>query len=137
MEAKGCAKPMVWKDARRRFYWAVRSKVAWSAALAKLAEANPEATVEYRTQLLQNLAEIDDSTDRRVAAEKLESLDLTATVAQLKADYLMRRMLALANEDRKATMGGLIRLVDNLADDEKTALIAALQNSTRSPGTSS
>ena len=125
---------MEWKDARRRFYWAVRSKVAWSAAMAKLAEASPDSTVEYRTRLLQTLAEVDDSTDRREAAEKLEALDLTATVAQLKADHLMRRMLALAHVDRKATINGLIRLVDNLADDEKASLVNALQNSTRSPG---
>lgn len=135
MEAKGCAKPMVWKDARRRFYWAVRSKVAWSAAISLLGEASPGSTVEYRAQLLRNLAEIDDTTDRRVAAEKLETLDLSGTAAQLRADHLTRSMLALAQDDRKATIDGLIRLVDDLADDEKAALIAALQNSTRSPGT--
>ncbi|GJE90324.1 acetyl CoA carboxylase [Phanerochaete sordida] len=134
MEAKGCAKPMEWKNARRRFYWAVRSKVAWSAAMDKLREATPDSNVEYRARLLQSLAEVDDTTDRRESAEKLEALDLAATVAQLKADHLMRQMLALAHEDRKATIDGLIRLVDNLADDEKASLISALQSSTRSPG---
>ena len=133
MEAKGCAKPMVWKNARRRFYWAVRAKIAWSSAMASLATASPESTVEYRTQLLQTLSEVDASTDRREAAEKLEALDLTGTLAQLKADHIMRRMLALTNEDRKATVNGLARLVDNLNDDEKATLVAALQG--RSPGT--
>ena len=125
---------MVWKDARRRFYWAVRAKVAWSSALAQLADASPDSTIEHREGLLQNLSEVDATTDRQVAAEKLEALDLTATIAQLKAEYLLRRMLALAQEDRKATIGGLVRLVDNLEDDEKAALISALQNSARSPG---
>ena len=134
MEAKGCAKAMVWKDARRRFYWAVRSKVAWSSAIAKLTEASPESTYEYRSRLLQTLSEVDMSGDRRVAAEKLESLDLTATVAQLKADHLVRRLLAISHEDRKATINGLVRLVDNLSDDEKTTLVSALQGSGRSPG---
>lgn len=134
MEAKGCAKPMVWKDARRRFYWAVRAKVAWSAALSQLAEASPDSSIEYREGLLENISEVNATTDRKTVAEKLESLDLSATVAQLKADHLMRQMLALAQEDRKATIGGLLRLVDNLEDDEKSALISALQNSTRSPG---
>jgi acetyl-CoA carboxylase / biotin carboxylase 1 len=134
MEAKGCAKPMVWKDARRRFYWAVRAKVAWSTALAQLGNASPESSIEYRAGLLESLSEVNASTDRQLAAEKLESLDLTATTAQLKADHLMRRMLELAQEDRKATIGGLVRLVDNLDDDEKNTLISALQNSTRSPG---
>ena len=134
MEAKGCAKPMVWKDARRRFYWAVRAKVARSAALAQLAEASPDASVEYRTRLLESLAGIEETTDPREIAEALENLDLTNTVAQLKADHLARQMLALANEDRKATVDGLVRLVDSLNDDEKLALMNALQSSTRSPG---
>ncbi|TCD69094.1 acetyl-coenzyme-A carboxylase [Steccherinum ochraceum] len=134
MEAKGCATSMVWKDARRRFYWAVRAKVAWSAAVAELGEASPESTVEYREKLLAGISNVNATTDRREAAETLETLDLTATLAQLKADHLMRSMLALADEDRKATLNGLIRLVDNLSDDEKAALAAALQNSTRSPG---
>lgn len=134
MEAKGCASPMVWKDARRRFYWSVRAKVAWSSAMAQLAEASPDSSIEYRTQLLQRLIGLEDVTDRRTTAEALEALDLTATVAQLRADHLMRRVLTLAHEDRKATLDGLVRLVDNLADDEKATLISALQNSGRSPG---
>lgn len=134
MEAKGCASPMVWKDARRRFYWSVRAKVAWSSAMAQLAEASPDSSIEYRTQLLQRLIGLEDVTDRRTTAEALETLDLTATVAQLRADHLMRRVLTLAHEDRKATLDGLVRLVDNLADDEKATLISALQNSGRSPG---
>jgi len=134
MEAKGCAKPMEWKDARRRFYWAVRAKIAWSSAMAKIKDATPDSTPEYRAGLLESLTEVDSTTDRRVVAEKLESLNLTATAAELKADHLMRNMLALAHEDRKATISGLVRLVDNLADEEKAALLTALQSSKSSPG---
>ncbi|CCM00738.1 uncharacterized protein FIBRA_02778 [Fibroporia radiculosa] len=134
MEAKGCASPMVWKDARRKFYWALRSKVAWSTAMASLAEASPDSSDEYRSELLEKLASLDGVTDRRAMAESLESLDLTATLAQLKADHLMSQMLTLAHEDRKATLDGLVRLVDNLTDDEKATLMGALQNAGRSPG---
>lgn len=132
MEAKGCAKAMVWKDARRRFYWAVRAKIARSAALAQLEEASPESTHDYRVHLLESIAGIEDITDPRIIAEALEKLDLTNTVAQLKADHLARRMLELANEDKKATVDGLVRLIDSLGDEDKVALIAALQNSSRS-----
>ena len=132
MEAKGCAKPMVWKDARRHFYWAVRAKVARSAALAQLAEASPDSTYDYRLRLLDSIAGIEDVTDPRVIAEALEKLDLTNTLAQLKADHLARRMLELANEDKKATVDGLVRLIDGLADEDKLALVSALQSSTRS-----
>jgi len=134
MEAKGCAKAMVWKGARRHFYWATRAKLARTAAMAQLADASPNSTVEYRARLLESLASIDSTTDYRQMAEMLEALDLMATVAQLKADHLMRSMLALAQEDRKATMDGLVRLVDNLSEDEKATLVSALQNSSRSPG---
>ena len=136
MEAKGCAKPMVWKNARRRFYWAVRAKVARSSAMARLEQASPGSTYEYRKQLLESIAGIEDVTDPRPIAEALEKLDLTNTIAQLKADHLARRMLELANEDRKATVDGLVRLIDGLGDDDRLSLIAALQNSTRSLGNS-
>ena len=133
MEAKGCAKPMTWKDARRRFYWAVRAKVARSAAMAKLTQASPESDYEYRAHLLESIAGIENVVEPRPVAEAIEKLDLTNTLAQLKADHLARRMLALANEDRKATIDGLVRLIDNLGDEDKVALISALQHS-RSPG---
>jgi acetyl-CoA carboxylase / biotin carboxylase 1 len=129
MEAKGCAKSAVWKDARRKFYWAVRARVALSSASAKIAVATPDSTHDYRIRLLYSLASIDPTTDHRGIAEALEKLDLSRTLASLKADHLLRRLLDIANEDRKATMDGLIRLVDELSEDEKTNLGAALQNS--------
>ncbi len=82
-------------------------------------EASPGLTAEYRWCLLESLA----STDRHVAAEKLEALDLCATAAQLKADHSMCRMLASAQEDRKVTMNGLIWLVDIRLDNENLRLL--------------
>jgi len=134
MEAKGCAKPAVWKDARRRFYWAVRARVARSSALAMLAEASPGTTLEYRSRLLNSIASIDPTTDPRIVAEKLEQLDLTKTVAQLKIDYLMRSLLDVAHLDRKTAMDGLLRLVDNLSEDERSGLKVALQHPSQSRG---
>ncbi|KIK60436.1 hypothetical protein GYMLUDRAFT_43751 [Collybiopsis luxurians FD-317 M1] len=133
MEAKGCAKPAVWKDARRKFYWAVRASVARSAALADLAEASPGSTTEYRSHLLESIASINASMDDRQVAEALENLDLSQTISQLRADYLMRRMVDLTKDDRKAALSGLARLADNLSDDERNSLISVLQNATRSP----
>ncbi|KII85890.1 hypothetical protein PLICRDRAFT_44314 [Plicaturopsis crispa FD-325 SS-3] len=133
MEAKGCAKAAVWKDARRKFYWAVRGRIARSSALALLAEASPESSPEYRVQLLESLASIDATTDARTVAESLEKLDLTATLAQLKSDYLMRQLLDLSREDRKATIDGLARLLGNLPDEDRSLLSEALKASNRSP----
>ena len=125
---------MTWKDARRRFYWAVRAKVARSAAMAELEEASPGSTYEYRQHLLESIGGIEGESEPRAIAEALEKLELTNTLTQLKADYLARQMLELASEDKKATVDGLVRVLDNLGDDEKLALIHALQNSNRSPG---
>ena len=134
MEAKGCAKPAVWKDARRKFYWAVRARVSRSYLLAELAEASPESTPEYRSRLLNSLAFIDAKTEPRVAAEALEKLDISGTVAQLKSDYLLRRLLDTATQDRKAVMASLVRLADNLSDEDRAGLVTALSNKDRSPG---
>ncbi|TFK39984.1 acetyl CoA carboxylase [Crucibulum laeve] len=134
MEAKGCAKAAEWKNARRYFYWAVRARVARSAALADLAEASPGSSLEYRSRLLDSLASIEPESDYREVSAALEKLDLAQTVSQLKADHLTRRLIELTKEDRKAALDGFLRLADNLSEDEKTALISALQSSSRSPG---
>ncbi|KAJ6581428.1 acetyl-CoA carboxylase [Mycena capillaripes] len=133
MEAKGCAKPAVWKDARRHFYWAVRSRVARSAALGDIAEASPGTTFEYRSRLLNSLASIDSSTSARVVAEKLEKLDLTQTIVQLRTEHLMRNLLNLTKEDRKAAMDGLLRFADNLSEEERASLMTVLQSAARPP----
>ena len=134
MEAKGCAKPTVWKNARRHFYWAVRARVARSAALAALLEASPGTTYEYRSRLLDSIASIDSTTDHREVSDKLEKLDINATLTQLRADHLVRNLIELVKDDRKAAMDGLMRLCDNLADDERASLVNILQNANRSPG---
>jgi acetyl-CoA carboxylase/biotin carboxylase 1 len=134
MEAKGCAKPAVWKEARRHFYWAVRARVSRSTLLAELAEASPESTPEYRSRLLNSITFVDNTADPRTAAEALEKLDIAPTVAKLKSDYLMRRLLDMAQQDRKTMIDSLTRLADNISDDDRSSLITALQNAGRSPG---
>lgn len=136
MEAKGCAKPAEWKTARRFFYWATRARVARSTALKTLAEASPDTTYEYRSRLLNNLTGIQPPTDYQEEAEAIEKLDLTATIAQLKADYLARRLVELTKEDRKAALDGFLRFADGLSDDERAAVIGVLQSAPRSPGLS-
>ncbi|KIY63781.1 hypothetical protein CYLTODRAFT_493632 [Cylindrobasidium torrendii FP15055 ss-10] len=133
MEAKGCAKAAVWKESRRHFYWAARARIARTAALAEMSEASPGASFEYRNKLLETLAEIDASSSHREVAEKLETLDLTATMSQLRADHLLRRLIEATKSDRKATMDGLTRLADNLTQEERSALIGVLQNVSSSP----
>jgi acetyl-CoA carboxylase/biotin carboxylase 1 len=128
MEAKGCAKPAVWKNARRHFYWAVRARVARSAALTDIAEASPGASLEYRSRLLNSVASLEPTTDYREVAETLENLDLTQTITQLKTDHLMRQLIELAKEDRKATMDGFIRLADHLSEEDRASLIGVLQS---------
>ncbi len=87
---RAARKPAVWKDARRFFYWAVRARVARSAALRELADASPGATYEYRARLLDTLASLEPTTPYRQMAENLEDLDLAPTVIQLRADHLLR-----------------------------------------------
>ncbi|KAH7094196.1 acetyl-CoA carboxylase [Auriculariales sp. MPI-PUGE-AT-0066] len=137
MEAKGCAKPAVWREARRFFYWALRGRLSRSAALAKFAEANPELSLDDRTRLLDALLPTQTSTTARETAEALEALNLAPTLTQIRGDYLARRFVDLALADRTAVVEGLERLRDRLSSEEKSALIAALSGESsveRSPG---
>jgi acetyl-CoA carboxylase/biotin carboxylase 1 len=134
MEAKGCAKPAVWKNARRHFYWAVRFRVARSTALSHLEEAAPDSTFEYRLRLLNSVAAVDATTDYRQLAEAIEKLDLSATLAQLHADYLFRQTVELTKDDRKAAMDGFMRLADTFSDEERATIMTLLQNSSRTSG---
>ncbi|KAL4066080.1 acetyl-CoA carboxylase [Scleroderma citrinum] len=133
MEAKGCARPAVWKQARRYFYWALRARLARSEALNRLAESNPEASPELLAKLLDSLVTVSDPSDNRTLATALEELDLRSTVTHLRADHLLQCFLEVSQHDRKASIDGLVRLVDSLSDDERQILQSALQ-STRSPG---
>lgn len=136
MEAKGCAKSAEWKASRRFFYWAVRARVARSTALKTLAEASPNSTHEYRSFLLKKLNRVESFTTYQEEAIALEKLDLTATVAQLKAEYLSRCMVELTKDDRKAALDGFLLFANGLSEDDRTAVINALQNAPRSPGSS-
>ncbi|KAL0953702.1 hypothetical protein HGRIS_004895 [Hohenbuehelia grisea] len=134
MEAKGCAKPAEWKDARRYFYWRLRSRVARSRALSQIAEASPTSTTEYRTRLLDNILSMEENSTDQEIAEAIEQLDLSKTVVQLKTDNLMRQIVALTQEDHKAAMDGLMRLADSLTEEDRSSLVTVLQNAPRSPG---
>jgi acetyl-CoA carboxylase/biotin carboxylase 1 len=125
---------MSWRDARRHFYWAVRARVARSRALSALAEASPDSSYDYRSRLLDTLGSIQPDTSYREMAETLEQMDLSQTLSQLRADHLARSFVELAKENRKATLDGLTRLADMFTDEERSSLITALQNASRSPG---
>ena len=132
MEAKGCAKPMIWKDARRHFYWGVRARVARSAALAQIANASPGSTIDYRIRLLNSLASLSPTTEYQEMAEKLENLDLSPTIIQLKADHLIRSLIELTKEDKKTTLDGFVRMADHLSDEDRLSLITVLQSTSQS-----
>ena len=134
MEAKGCAKPAVWKEARRYFYWATRARVARSNALGLLAAASPSQSREYLKQMLNDVSGVDEKSDHRAAVEALENLDLSSTVAQLKGEHIVQQLLG----DRKSLIDGFVRLADYLSEDEKATVLAALKksNTNTSPGPS-
>jgi acetyl-CoA carboxylase / biotin carboxylase 1 len=132
MEAKGCARPAVWKEARRYFYWATRARLARSNALALLATASPSQSREYLEQLLDELSGVSGKSDHRVAAEALENLDLSSSIAQLRGEHIAQQLLG----DRKSLIDGFVRLADYLSEDEKAAVLAALGNTNASPGPS-
>ena len=132
MEAKGCAKPAVWKEARRYFYWATRARLARSNALAQLAVAGPSQSREYCERLLNDLSGLDEKSDHQTIAQALEALDLSSTVAQLRTEHLLQQLLG----DRKSLIDGFVRLVDGLTENEKSTVLTALKDTNVSPGAS-
>jgi len=110
---------------------ATQARVARSSALAKIAEADPDTTFEYRSRLLNNLASIDSTTPCSEAATKLERLNLTKTLGQTKADGLVRQLFDMIDQDRTAAVDGMVRLVDNLTDGARASLQAVLQDSAK------
>ncbi|KAG8990813.1 acetyl-coenzyme-A carboxylase, partial [Tulasnella sp. 427] len=129
MEAKGCAKPAQWKNARRYFYWALRARVARSTALAKIQAASPQLSAEERSDLVDSLIPNVDHEDRRAIAEALETVDLTPTLSKLKAAQVARQMVDLVLSDRKAALEGFARSLESLSEDEKTRLVKLIQSS--------
>jgi acetyl-CoA carboxylase/biotin carboxylase 1 len=132
MEAKGCAKPVVWKESRRYFYWATRARLARSNALAQLAAASPSQPREYREELLYNLCGVNGESDHRIATERLENLDLSPIITLLKSENVVHQLLG----DRKSLIDGFVRVVEYLSEEEKATVLAALKNTNASPGLS-
>lgn len=132
MEAKGCAKPAVWKEARRYFYWATRARLARSNALAQLAVADPSQSREYREQLLIDLSGVDEKSDHQTIAQALEALDISSAVAQLRTEHLLQQLLG----DRISLVDGFVRLVDGLTENEKATVLTALKNTNTSSSAS-
>ena len=128
MEAKGCATSCVWKDARRRFYWALRARLARSRILSQFATANPLSTPEFRAQLLTQLAPPDDSNTQRLA-EKLEKLDVSSAISSLRSQHVADELKKASGIDRKAALKGLLSVLGEMSDEEKAAVMMTIQSS--------
>lgn len=129
MEAKGCAKPVQWKNARRHFHWAVRAQLAISAASAKLTAVSPQMPLEEaKRRVFEQIPQVPRHDDRAVA-EALEPFDMSDVVAQQMSAHVTGQLMALVQSNRKAGLAGLVGVVNALTDEEKAALAAALQSS--------
>jgi acetyl-CoA carboxylase/biotin carboxylase 1 len=129
MEAKGCAKPVQWRNARRHFHWAVRAQLAISAAVSKLTAASQMPFEEAKRRVLDQIPQISHTDDRSVA-EALEALDLSDLVAQLMSAHVTGQLMSLVQSHRKAGLAGLVGVVSALTEEEKAALAVALQGAT-------
>jgi acetyl-CoA carboxylase/biotin carboxylase 1 len=128
MEAKGCAKPCVWGNARRHFYWALRARLAKTHAIAQIKAAAPSFPAAMHAQLLSGLIAHVDPSDSRAMAEALEGLNLTETLAQLRDTEVAKQMATLLQSNRKSVLDGIVRVANEaLSDQERSALLAALQ----------
>ena len=119
---------MEWANARRYFYWAVRGRVARSSALGKLAEADPSLTSDRRREILEDSLSLDPGASPQAVAEACETVDLKQTISKLKSEHLLNKLLVLADEDKQATVDGLMKLISGLGEDTKSALLSSLRS---------
>ncbi|CAG8744667.1 5609_t:CDS:1, partial [Acaulospora colombiana] len=134
MEAKGCARPVQRKNARRHFFWALRSQLSLSTAISKLTAISPRlSTEEAKRRIFDQIPQV-SHTDDRAVAEALESLDLSDVVAQVTSAHVTGEIMSLVQSHRKAGLAGLVGVVNALTDEEKAALAVALQGVAPSPG---
>lgn len=119
---------MEWTNARRYFYWAVRGRVARSSALGKLAEADPSLTSDQRRQILEDLLSLGSGASPQTLAKAYEAVNLNQTISRLRSEYLLGKLLALAEEDKQATVDGLTKLISGLGEDTKSALLTSLRS---------
>jgi acetyl-CoA carboxylase / biotin carboxylase 1 len=140
MEAKGCAKPTVWKDARRFFYWALRSKLVRSGYIKQILAISPTTSrAEANNLLFSLIPPTTNLKDDRAVAEAFEALDLEPTLTELQSDEITRQVTELiTSPNRKAALAGLVDAARSLTEEEKTILQAALLSSSpsHSPGRS-
>lgn len=130
MEAKGCAKALVWKDSRRHFYWALRARLAKARVLKEFTAAAPGAA---RDRLAETLNSIDSASDNKSLAEVLEKLDIGPALKQLQSDDIVGRLVALAQQDPDALNESLTRIAADMSGDVRSQLLKALKG--RSGGT--
>lgn len=96
--------------------------------MGKLAEADPSLTSDQRREILEDLLTLDSGASPQAVAEAYEVVDLKHTISKLKHEHLLGKLLALAEEDKQATVDGLTRLVSGLGEDAKSALLSALRS---------
>ncbi len=128
MEAKGCARAAEWSEARRYFYWRLRRKINEQHMLNKLATAHPGHSAKDRTEMLDELIQSEDRTDRAVALW-LESHGevITEFAGTLSAQYIGDKIVEFAERDPNGTIAGFMAVMDSLSPEDKQAIMARYQ----------
>ncbi len=125
MEAKGCARPADWPEARRYFYWRLRRRLNEKHMLAKLASANPTLTSIERKEMLEELVQADPKSDAAVAQWIEAHADVVTTfAAELKTHFVAEKIMEYAETDREGTLAGFQRIMESLSEEERQALVA-------------
>lgn len=124
MEAKGCARPAEWSEARRHFYWRLRRRLNEAHMLNKLANSHPVLTPAERVDVLSQLVEADSESDQAVATWIEGHADaVTSYAAQLKTQYISDKIMEFAESDREGTIAGFTRIMESLSEEERKALV--------------
>jgi acetyl-CoA carboxylase/biotin carboxylase 1 len=124
MEAKGCARPADWPEARRYFYWRLRRRLNEHHMLSKIATAHPELSAMERKEFLSEIVQTEDDSDQAVAQFIEANAHLvTEEAARLRSDYVADKILGFAETDRDGLLQGFSRIMESLSEEERAALV--------------
>ncbi|KAG5368607.1 Acetyl-CoA carboxylase [Yarrowia sp. E02] len=130
MEAKGVIREaLVWKDARRFFFWRIRRRLVEEYLITKINSILPSCT---RLECLARIkswkpATLDQGSDRAVAEWFDDNSDaVSSRLNELKKDASAQSFASQLRKDRQGTLQGMKQALASLSEAERAELLKGL-----------
>ncbi|EJU03511.1 acetyl CoA carboxylase [Dacryopinax primogenitus] len=133
MQAKDCAEPLEWKNARRFFYWRLRARLALAEAYEQFQAVDSEMTEQSCEAMLLTAHPDLNFSDNRQLAEALAKVDLAQTVEKVQQLAVARQIKVLSATNPTGAFSGLIAVLHTMTGEMRASLLAELQSGESGP----